>query len=128
MGEGTVTKVQVDSLASQTALFDLTISHGASFEVSINKKIIELEQNQTLLKEQIQKALSGLSQPLESSKTIQHSNHSVEVEKGPFHSVHTTQASDLIENENKTEDLQQPVYQNPLEASRSSLKTLSTSQ
>ena len=32
----------------------------------------------------------------------------VEAEKGP----------NLIENENKTEDLQQPVYQNPLEVAR----------
>ena len=74
---------------------------------SLQQRIIQLENNQnnqTLLKEQIQKALRGALKDPESTKT----KLAVEVEKGP----------NLIENENKTEDLQQPVYQNPLEVAR----------
>ena len=55
----------------------------------------------------------------ESTKNIQHNKLAVEVEKGP----------NLIENENKTEDLQQPVYQNPSEmARRTKNNTLNSEQ
>ena len=97
---------------------------------SLQQRIIQLENNQnnqTLLKEQIQKALSGLSQPLasqtalplrlESPKTIHHSNHSAEMKE---ELLEHSQAAKIDQTSPHTPHGFD--YKNPSEVSRS-LKT-----